>query len=245
MAKQSIKARIFNFMARPVSWFFRSWYATLRVHHDVADPAQDPRTTSSGFILSSWHGDLFINGNGFNDCNIHVMISNSTEGEFGTRIVQHLGYGVVRGSSKRGGARAMLEMIDVAEKHTVAFAIDGPKGPREVVKDGAVYLASRTGLPIVALGAAYGSAHRFSSWDRMAMAWPGSRNVVCLWPGMHVPAGATDAELSDYSQQLQERMVLARARAQELLDEWTRTGRRPLPCSAADDAGRKVLKRAA
>lgn len=242
--RTSFKSRVFNLMARPTSWFFRSWYSTLRVHHDVADPTQDPRATSSGIIISSWHGDLFVNGCGFNDCGIRVMISNSTEGEFGTRIVQHLGYGVVRGSSKRGGARAMFEMIDLAQEHNVAFAVDGPKGPREVVKDGAVFLAARTGLPIVALGAAYSCAKRFNSWDRMVLAWPGSRNVVCLWPGMHVPAGASDEELQTYNGQLQERMVLARARAQQLLDEWTRTGRRPQPRTAAEVAS-PPLQRAA
>lgn len=221
-------------MARPASWFFRTWYSTLQVHHDVADPAQDPRVNSSGVIISSWHGDLFINGNGFNDCGIRVMISNSTEGEFATRIVQHLGYGVVRGSSKRGGARAMFEMVDLAQQHNVAFAVDGPKGPREVVKDGAVFLAAQTGLPIVALGVAYSWAKRFNSWDHMAMAYPGSRNVVCLWSGMPVPKGVSDVELSDYNRQLQEWMSLARARAQSLLDEWVRTGSRPKTEPVAD-----------
>ena len=121
----------------------------------------------------------------------------------------------------------MFEMIEVAQKHNVAFAVDGPKGPREVAKDGAVFLAAQTGLPIVALGTAYGNAKRFRSWDRMALAWPGSRNVVCLGQGLHVPQGASETELRECNRQLQERMVLARARAQSLLDEWVRTGRRP------------------
>jgi lysophospholipid acyltransferase (LPLAT)-like uncharacterized protein len=239
--KRTLKARLFKFMALPTAWFFRLWYSTLRVHHDVADPTQDPRATSAGTIIASWHGDLLLNGCGFNFCNIQVMISNSAEGEFGTRIVQNLGYGVVRGSSKRGGARAMLEMIDVAEKFHVAFALDGPKGPREVVNEGAVFLAAQTGLPIVAVGTAYGSAKRFHSWDRMALAWPGSRSVVCLWPGLHVPPNATEEELRGYGEQLQQRMSLARERAQQLLAEWIRTGKRPLPrsCREAAPATRK------
>ncbi len=226
-SKSLLKRRLLNALALPTAWGIRLWYGTLRVHHDVADPAQDPRVTKSGAIYSTWHSDLFVNGCGFNFCGLGIMISNSTEGEFGTRIVQNLGYSAIRGSTNRGGARALREMIRAVAGANVGIAPDGPKGPARVVKDGAAYLASRTGMPLVAMGTAYSCATRFNSWDRMAFAWPGSRAVVCLWPGLIVPRDANSEELEGYGLQLQERMLLANERATELLGEWIKTGKRP------------------
>jgi len=225
--KSQWKARVFGAAAWPLSVAFRIWYHTLRVHHDVADPAHDPRVTKAGAIYATWHEDLFVNGNGFNDCNIHVMISSSSDGDFGTNIVKHLGYGAIRGSSGRNGVRALREMIRNVEGTNVGITPDGPKGPRRVVKEGTTYIASRTGMPIVAMGTAYSCATRFSSWDRMALAWPRSRAVVCLWPALSVPADADSEQLQAYTQQLQSNMFLANERAQKLLTEWVSTGKRP------------------
>ncbi|WP_425613986.1 lysophospholipid acyltransferase family protein [Anatilimnocola sp. NA78] len=225
--KSSWKARVFRAAAWPLSVAFRTWYSTLRVHHDVADPAHDPRVTKAGALYATWHEDLFVNGNGFNDCNIHVMISSSSDGDFGTNIVKHLGYGAIRGSSGRNGVRALREMIRNVEGTNVGITPDGPKGPRRVVKEGATYIASRTGMPVVAMGTAYSCATRFSSWDRMALAWPGTRAVVCLWPALVVPAEADAEQLKAATQQLQNNMFLANERAQKLLTEWVNTGQRP------------------
>ncbi|QDU28142.1 hypothetical protein ETAA8_32420 [Anatilimnocola aggregata] len=224
---RSSKPHLLNRFALPLAWGFRLWYSSLRVHHDVANPAQDPRVTRSGAIYATWHEDLFVNGCGFNDCNIHVMISSSSDGDFGTNIVTNLGYGAIRGSSGRGGARALREMMRTVEGTNVGITPDGPKGPRRVVKEGTTYIASRTGMPIVAMGTAYTCATRFNSWDRMALAWPGTRAVVCLWPGLLVPAEANSEELMSSTQQLQQNMTSANERAQLLLSEWLKTGKRP------------------
>lgn len=227
--KTKFKTRLLASLAWPLAVAFRGWYQTLRVHHDVADPRFDPRVSPAGAIYSTWHEDLFVNGNGFNDCNIQIMISSSADGDLGTKIVQHLGYGAIRGSSGRGGARALREMIRAVAGTNVGITPDGPKGPRRVVKDGATYLASRTGMPIVPIGTAYGCATRFHSWDRMALAWPGSRTVVCLGAPLHVPEDAGSEELEFHRQRLQDEMHLASERAKELLGQWLKTGKRPVP----------------
>lgn len=133
-------------------------------------------------ILSLWHEDFLscIYFYRYNN-NIAANTSLSKDGDILTKILDSLGYQAIRGSSNRGGARVLLEAIKkIKEGVTVAFAIDGPKGPARVIKPGIIKLAQKTGAPIVAMSWAYEKTKKLNSWDKTRIPLPFSKSVVHL-----------------------------------------------------------------
>jgi lysophospholipid acyltransferase (LPLAT)-like uncharacterized protein len=119
------------------------------------------------FIVVFWHGEIVPVTWVHRRRGIAPLISRHADGEVIARIVEGLGYRTVRGSTTRGGVRALLETAQrVEEGITVGFTPDGPRGPRHVFAPGALIVAQRTGRPIIALGATASRAWRLRSWDR-------------------------------------------------------------------------------
>ena len=84
------------------------------------------------------------------DRGIVVITSENFDGEWIARIIRRFGYDTARGSTSRGGAKALVQMRrEMRAGRPVAFTVDGPRGPREVAQPGAVWLASATGNPIL------------------------------------------------------------------------------------------------
>ena len=133
-----------------------------------------------------------------------VMTSQSRDGEFIARVIQRFGFVPVRGSSSRGGQRALLEMNQLlAESHAVAFTIDGPRGPRYVAKKGPVLLARMSGVPITAFYVAVERAWVLNTWDKLVIPKPFSRIHVRFAGKIFVPTDADDATLERYHAEMQ------------------------------------------
>jgi hypothetical protein len=113
------------------------------------------------------------------DEGIAILISTHADGEIITRVALSLGNRAVRGSSSRGGARALLELAAQLQSGSdVAVTPDGPRGPRRVFAAGAVVAAMRARAPIVALGATVDRFWRLRSWDRLVIPKPFARITV-------------------------------------------------------------------
>jgi lysophospholipid acyltransferase (LPLAT)-like uncharacterized protein len=137
---------------RIVAWigsiFIRALHATLRVRHVHAENLE----SQPQYILAFWHAHLLLMLHSAYRRPIVVMISRSKDGEYIARVFDHYGVDSARGSSTRGGTSALREMIRAArEGKNIVFTPDGPKGPPRVAKDGVIYAAQATGLPIVAV----------------------------------------------------------------------------------------------
>ena len=105
-----------------------------------------------------------------------VIISDHKDGEIITRVISHFGIGAIRGSSFKGGARALMGAIKEIKNGTdVIITPDGPRGPLHRVADGAVILAQRLNLDIYALNYEASSFWKFRSWDEMVLPKPFSR----------------------------------------------------------------------
>lgn len=103
------------------------------------------------------------------------MASQSADGEVVAAALRALGYGVVRGSSSRGGVGALrASLAALADGGSPALAVDGPRGPAGVAQAGAVALAARAGVPLV-YGRIHAKGWRARSWDRTLVPWPFAR----------------------------------------------------------------------
>jgi lysophospholipid acyltransferase (LPLAT)-like uncharacterized protein len=154
-------------------------------------------------IYTFWHRCLMPACFQWRKKQIAVLTSTSFDGEYIARILGKFGYTAVRGSSTRGGARGLLGMQTELELgHSVAFTVDGPKGPVYVAKPGPVLLARVTGLPIICFHVALEDPWVLTkSWDRFMVPKPFSRALVRISKLIHVPADAEDSD--PYQNQMQ------------------------------------------
>ena len=133
-----------------------------------------------------------------------VVTSQSRDGEFIARVIERFGFVPVRGSSSRGGIRAMLEMRRlVSEGGGVAFTIDGPRGPRNVAKRGPILLARETGVAVVPFYVALDRAWVLNTWDGFMIPKPMARAFVRAGAKITVPPDADETTLQRCYEQMQ------------------------------------------
>jgi lysophospholipid acyltransferase (LPLAT)-like uncharacterized protein len=138
-------------------------------------------------IYAFWHDRIFAGTYYFRDQGNVAMTSESKDGEYIARFIRRLGYGAIRGSSSRGGSRALVEMIRAMRGGMpMAFTADGPRGPRYVAKPGAVLLAKRTGEAILPVGIECERYWTMKSWDRMQIPKPFTRAAIILGHPIYV-----------------------------------------------------------
>ena len=147
-------------------------------------------------IFPFWHRCVLPATWLFRRRGIGVMTSRSLDGEFIARVIRNFGFVPVRGSSTRGGQRALLEMDRMlSERQAVAFTIDGPRGPAFVAKKGPIFLARSSGAPVTAFYVAVERAWVLNSWDRLVIPKPFSRVLVRVARRIYVPADADDSAM--------------------------------------------------
>ena len=167
---------------------------------DGAPPSLDTRP----LILAFWHSCIFPAIYAWRNLQIRVMSSDSFDGEYTGRIIRKFGFVKVRGSSSKGAVRALLGMRrEIEQNATVAFTIDGPRGPRYVAKPGPVVLARATGAPMVAFHIALENPWILNTWDKSMIPKPFSRALLRVSRKIHVPEDSGDAERERYHAELQ------------------------------------------
>ncbi len=184
-------------------WFIQLIGPTLRLSVSFEDGAQHA-LEDRPYIASFWHSCIIPSAYIFRDWGIRVMTSASYDGEYIARIIHKFGFTAVRGSSSRNAVAAQLGMRRALEEGwTVAFTLDGPRGPRHKVKPGPVALARATGVVLTTFHAAIDKGITLNSWDKMVIPLPFSRVLVRVGKLIPVPADAGDEELSRYTAELQ------------------------------------------
>ncbi|MGO8796189.1 MAG: lysophospholipid acyltransferase family protein [Candidatus Sulfotelmatobacter sp.] len=178
--------------------------STLRVCFSREEGAQEG-IEQRPLIASFWHACQIPASYFFRDLGIRVMSSNSYDGEYMGRIIRRFGFVAVKGSSSRNAVRALLGLRRALEEGwTVAFTLDGPRGPRYKVKPGPVALARSSGIPMTMFHMAVDRAWVLNTWDRLIIPKPFARVLLRFGKLIPVPADTTDSELESYQQQLQD-----------------------------------------
>lgn len=138
-------------------------------------------------ILAFWHGRVLAGLPYFRNRGIIVMTSENFDGEWIARIIAKFGYGTARGSSSRGGAKALVQLRHALRAgHPVAFTLDGPRGPARVAQPGAVWLAGATGHPVVPFHVEADRARTVRSWDRHQLPKAGATIRIAIGAPLYV-----------------------------------------------------------
>ena len=116
-----------------------------------------------------------------------MLLSRHRDADILKELARHLGFEIVRGSTFGGGSSALRRIAAQEPAMNLAITPDGPRGPRRVSAQGPVYLSSKLGMPLVAMGIGYDRPWRLNSWDRFAVPRPFSRARAVLSPQMFIP----------------------------------------------------------
>jgi lysophospholipid acyltransferase (LPLAT)-like uncharacterized protein len=183
------------------------WARTLR--YEIDDRAGViGKPVNENYIGALWHNRLlifpFVLRRFFSNRGGAALISASRDGELLADAIKRFDFDVVRGSSSRLGARAILQLTDVlASGRDVVITPDGPRGPAYELGPGIIFLAQKSGAPVVPVNMEYSSCWRLKSWDRFILPRPFSKVRVTIGQSHHVRSTRTPEEFETERLRLQ------------------------------------------
>jgi hypothetical protein len=203
---------------RPARWLIavgfrilQLWSLTLR--YKIEDRAGVVgKVTAQNYIASLWHNRLlifpFVLRRFFPDRHGAALISASRDGELLADAIKRFDYDVVRGSSSRLGASAILQLSQtLASGRDVVITPDGPRGPAYELGPGIVFLAQKSGAAVVPVNIEYSSCWRLKSWDRFILPRPFAKVHVIIGSPHHVELSDTPEQFEAERQRLQQAMM--------------------------------------
>lgn len=198
-----------------ISWVFKLWAKTLRFEAvGESEAFFQMHEQGQPVVLALWHGELFsITAFGCTvDYSFAALVSQSKDGEIIARVLEDLGHATVRGSSSRGGVKALVQAVrGMANKtRVIAFTMDGPRGPRHKAKDGVIFLAKHAGAKIVPLRAYPKKKKVFEkSWDKFVLPMPFSRCPIYFGEPMEITADDLDKDTMKRERERLEKVMQA------------------------------------
>lgn len=186
---------------------FRVVYGTLR--YDIRGSENQEATWGSGrpVIFVTWHGRLLPLLHLYRGKGIVMLVSQHRDGEYLTRLAKGLGYDAVRGSSTRGGFPALREIVRrLRDGRSVAITPDGPQGPREEFKPGALQAARITGVPVIPVMAGADRAWWIEGWDRFLVPKPFAWVPVAVGEAIHIARDCSQQDLEESARELERRL---------------------------------------
>ena len=199
------------------------WMATLDYRCAYYDPNVDPAYANDGRVrlYLFWHEYMQFFIYLRRHCGLAMMLSRHSDADVLEQLAHLTGFDTVRGSTRRGGAFALHDMIEKGRTHLqLTMTPDGPRGPRRTMASGAIYLASRLGIPIVAMGVAYDAPWRMPTWDKFAVPRPCSRARIIAGGDIDIPPNLSKAGIEYYRQYVESILV----RLNLMADDWAARG---------------------
>ncbi|HUY33145.1 MAG TPA: lysophospholipid acyltransferase family protein [Pirellulales bacterium] len=204
----------------------RAWMSSLDYRVAYYDPKVDPvhPEFSGQKLYIFWHEYILCPIAMRGHCNLAMLVSQHGDAEMLTVAARHLGFDCVRGSSRRGGAAALRELLDKSRHMNLTITPDGPRGPRRVLAQGPIYLASKLGMPLVLLGLGYDRPWRVNSWDRFAIPRPFSRARGVISPALNLPGDLDRDGIEHYRREVERLLNRLTLEA----EAWAESGTRKL-----------------
>lgn len=175
--------------------------STWRFRRINTQAYEQRRRSRQAIIFAFWHANMLSLLWKHRHEGIVVLISQHADGEIIARICEALGYRTVRGSTSKGGARALVEIDRLLQQGAeIAITPDGPRGPAKSIAPGVLYSAQRAGVPIIPVDVRASRAWRLKTWDRFMIPKPFARVTVRYGDPYTVPAVAHGASVEGESE---------------------------------------------
>ena len=200
--------------------FFRlnSWTWKVEMHNE--HQLEAAKGEGGGHFMALWHGKMLVGLPHYAGRGYKVLVSSSGDGDISEHLLESFGYGVIRGSSSRGGARALREMLTALRRGCVlVITPDGPRGPTHSMNPGLAWMSRATGYGVVPCGFASDRSWRAKSWDRLMIPKPHARVVFFYEEPVFVARHASEAEQAEATELIRVRMLAAERQAAEQLGQ--------------------------
>ncbi|MBT5020376.1 lysophospholipid acyltransferase family protein [Planctomicrobium sp.] len=203
-------------------------YKCTRIDIRLGDPVHDPYNSKRDqeCVYSVWHDQILYPLFMQTPQHIVAVVGRHRDGDYVSNILKALKLKAIRGSSSRGGTEAVLQALDLVQDHSLVITPDGPRGPRWKMKAGCAFVASQTGIPVVATAFSCSNAwHVQGSWTDLVIPKPFSKVYALTSEPIHIPPKATREELEGYTEQIQAEMdrlaeiAIALAEGREIEDQ--------------------------
>ncbi|MBN1885955.1 MAG: lysophospholipid acyltransferase family protein [Candidatus Krumholzibacteriota bacterium] len=182
--------------------------ATWRIEIRGLEREREARGLSGNVIYPFWHGRLLALSWTHRGRHVQVLASEHYDGDLMGRIIARLGFGHLKGSTTRGGARALRELAAAARDGLdLGLTVDGPRGPRGEVQQGVIELSRMTGAAVLPIADAARPRRLLGSWDRFQVPAPFARVIVDHGAPFVVPRDADAAERERLRRGLEETLA--------------------------------------
>ncbi len=192
-----------------MSCFFKLLFKTLRVQiHSVADDAPPYfKERTRCFVYPVWHDSMAVPIFYGRQPATVALVGAHNDGSYVSTVLKTVGIRSVRGSSSRGGAKALRQLLAETEGAHIVLTPDGPRGPRRELKPGLAFLASRTSKVVIPTAFAADREWRpQGKWTDLMIPKPFSRVFALLGNPIEIPRKASKDELDQYNDLIQTAM---------------------------------------
>lgn len=188
------------------NWLVHLWSITLKYQRHGFDNISGARNEHGVVVFAIWHDELFPLGYLHRNEGVVAVVSQSNDGEMIARLLAHFGFNLARGSSNRGGVKALINAYKHMKKEKLdsVFTVDGPTGPRHVVKDGVVYLATKARAPIIPVRVRMFRKKIFhKAWDKFQLPMPFSKIDVHYGEPVHIEGDTNELDMDEQKARVQ------------------------------------------
>lgn len=204
MDRKELKFRVVGLLGRGL---LGSYFPLVRCAREGSENYQQFRRRGEPVIFVFWHGQLLPLVHYHRNEGVVVLVSDHSDGEYITRVILRHGFGAARGSSTRGGVKGLKGVLRaIRDGRDLGFTPDGPKGPRQAFKSGALLAAQLSGAPLIPVGLGADRAWYLNSWDRFMIPKPFSLLRIRYGSPRWVPRGATEEEVLGTALELEEEL---------------------------------------
>ncbi len=177
---------------------------TLKIKQNDFDKVKKLNASGQNYIAAFWHGTMIIPWYLNRDNNFSALVSQSEDGAILAKLLKSWNYFVTRGSSSRSGKEALDILIkNAAENRSIAITPDGPRGPKEKMKAGAVVTAKKSGIPLILMGVGIRKKFQLKSWDSFEIPYPFSKVEVVYSEPLYVNSDLSYNDTSELISQFE------------------------------------------
>lgn len=213
-----------NFFQQFVYLFIRLVYSTYRLKFSGLDNLKKAKINypQTGAIFVLWHEHLISGIHGLRNFQPMAVVSSSKDGDLIAHTMEKIGFGIARGSSTRGGAHALLKAVKgLRNKRAIVLTVDGPKGPRNTSKPGALSLSKKANAPIIPITPITNKPFIFkNSWDQCKLPLPFSKIIVRFGSIIQVPSETKTEEMLGHQKGLDHFLIENEKKAINDLKAW-------------------------
>lgn len=191
-------------------YLIRAYFSLIKIRVVNEEIALNHLKNGQKMIVAIWHQRILVcmgYARRFGVYKPSVMISQSRDGELIAKVYSRFNFRPIRGSSSRGGKEALTAMVeDLVHNQFAVHVLDGPRGPRGIVKPGLIVMAQLSAVPIFPVYISCDRAWILNSWDRTVVPKPFS-TVVTRWDEpIFIPEHLDDATFENMRKRIEQHM---------------------------------------